>query len=54
MQRLNIRDRAVLSTEDLISLGIGCRTKIYFMVKAGEFPQPIKIWVTVINGSLLK
>ena len=42
MQRLNIRDRAVLSTEDLISLGIGCRTKIYFMVKAGEFPQPIK------------
>lgn len=42
MKRSNIRDRAVLSTEDLISLGIGSRTKIYFMVKAGEFPQPIK------------
>lgn len=42
MQRMNIKEKAVLSTQDLAVLGIGSRTKIYFMVKNGEFPPPIK------------
>lgn len=42
MQEINIKDKAVLSTSDLSVMGIGGRTKIYFMVKNGEFPQPIK------------
>ena len=35
--------RKLLRVEDLIKLGIGCRTTIWKMVKAGRMPSSVRI-----------
>ena len=35
-------EKAVLTCKDIQALGIAGRTKLYFMVKNGDFPKPLK------------